>query len=120
MPLLEIQIVGEPQVDNRNALTRDLADAAAEVFGAGPRSTWVRLSVLPPRAYAENGGAAAGVKPVLVSLVKKTNPERAGQADEVRRLTEAVAEICRRPAENVHVRYEPPGEGRVAFGGELV
>ena len=49
MPLLEIQIVGEPQVDNRNALTRDLADAAAEVFGAGPRSTWVRLSGLPPR-----------------------------------------------------------------------
>lgn len=120
MPLLEIQIVGEPQVENRNALARDLADAAAEVFRAEPRTTWVRLSVLPPRDYAENGGGAAGVKPVFVSLIKKSRPSRAAIVDEVRRLTEAIAEVCARPAENVHVRYEAPGEGRVAFGGELL
>ena len=35
-------------------------------------------------------------------------------------LTEAVARVCDRPQENVHLQYLPPGVGRVAFGGQLV
>ncbi len=38
---------------------------------------------------------------------------------EVRRLTDAIAAACGRPAENVHLVYAPAGRGRVAFGGRL-
>ena len=37
----------------------------------------------------------------------------------VRRLTGAIAAACGRPEENVHLVYEPPAKGRIAFGGEL-
>ncbi len=38
----------------------------------------------------------------------------------VARLTEATAEACDRPAENVHVIVEPAAVGRIAFGGRVV
>jgi phenylpyruvate tautomerase PptA (4-oxalocrotonate tautomerase family) len=39
---------------------------------------------------------------------------------EVAKITAAVAQIYGRPAENVHVIYQPEARGRVAFGGEIV
>ena len=119
MPILEVEIVGEPQGD-RAGLAQRLADAAADVLGSAPQGTWVRLRILPTEDYAENGGALPGVAPVFVSVLQRASPPDAERADEVRRLTEAIAGACGRPAANVHVRYEPDAAGRQAFGGKLV
>ncbi len=39
--------------------------------------------------------------------------------DEIAELTERFAEICGRSPEHVHIIYEPPAAGRIAFGGKL-
>ena len=31
----------------------------------------------------------------------------------------AIAEACSRPVEDVHILFEPPAAGRIAFGGKL-
>ena len=120
MPLLEIEIVGEVKETAVNGLARRLADAAGGVFGSAPHTTWVRLRVLSAANYSENEGAAAGIAPVFVKVTQRTNPERDALRTEIRSLTEAIARVCGRPAENVHVCYEPPADGRQAFGGRLV
>jgi phenylpyruvate tautomerase PptA (4-oxalocrotonate tautomerase family) len=40
--------------------------------------------------------------------------------NQIHRLTAAIAKVCERPPENVHLVYEPPARGRIAFGGKLV
>lgn len=118
MPILEIEIVGEPEV--REGLAQGLADAAGEALEARPGGTWVRLRVLPLRDYAESGGAPEGARPVFVSVMKRSYPEGGPDPAEVHRLTEAIARECGRDPGLVHVRYEAPGAGRQAFGGRLV
>ena len=70
--------------------------------------------------YAEDGGVPEGVYPVFVSVLKARWPAPEARQGEVDRLTAAVAEASHRPAENVHLFYQPEGAGRVAFGGRLV
>ena len=120
MPILEIELVGEPEPARRRDLARRLADAAGEALGARPGGTWVRLRVLPEEDYAESGGAPVGVRPVFAHVLKRTWPEGGPDPEEVRRLTEAVADAVGREPGVVHVRYEAPGGGRQAFGGQLV
>ncbi|RKY18286.1 MAG: hypothetical protein DRQ55_13730 [Planctomycetota bacterium] len=120
MPILEVEIVGEPEAARRAGLARRLADEAGAVLGSGPQGTWARVRVLPAQDYAENGGGPGpGVRPVFVRLLLARHPETKELAELVRRLTEAVARQVDRPVENVHVIVEPPAAGRVAFGGEL-
>lgn len=119
MPILDVDFVG-PVADNvRRALARRIADAAGTVLGAPPRSTWVRMNFVPADEYAENDGAEPGVFPVIVHVLEADPPEGEALATEARRLTEAIAAVCGRPAEQVHLVYAPPGRGRVAFGGRL-
>ena len=120
MPILDVEIVGEPGVANREALAQRIADAAGEVLNSPPQGTWVRIRVLPPEDYAENGGSSIRVQPVFVSVMKRTVPQGELLVSEIRSLTDVVAAACGRPLDNVHVRYEAPGSGRQAFGGELV
>ena len=120
MPILEIELVGEPSGDSRAATAQRLADAVAAVFDAPSGSVWVRLRVLPEQDYAENGGAEPGLRPVFVRLLGRTVPEDDLRRQEARALTAAVARVCDRATENVHVLYEPAGAGRQAFGGDLV
>ena len=120
MPILEIEIVGEPAADIRDGLAQRIADVAGPLFGSDPQETWVRLRILPPGQYAENGGTPGGVAPVFVSVLRRRNPEGEELEREVVELTAAIAIACGRPKENVHVRYEPPGADRQAFGGRLI
>jgi hypothetical protein len=60
------------------------------------------------------------VYPVFVSVLKARLPSLGRLALEVAELTRAVAAVCHRPAENVHVVYQPEAAGRVSFGGRLV
>lgn len=118
MPIVDVEIVsrdgGLPQ-----ALPGQLADAIGAALGAPIGSTWVRVRVLDADRYAESGGQS-GIRPVFVSILRRTLPELGARAATSRAIASAVAGLVGRPHENVHVIWEPPGAGRVAFGGELV
>jgi phenylpyruvate tautomerase PptA (4-oxalocrotonate tautomerase family) len=121
MPILEVEIVQPDGVPMDPALAAGIADAAGEVFESAPMRTWVRLRALPLSQYAENGGGPPqGVAPVFVTVLKAALPPPDRRQEEVRHLTQRIAVVCRRPAENVHVLYSPDGAGRAAFGGRLV
>lgn len=121
MPILDVEIVLRPGENLRPNLASQLADQAGEVFGAAPGTTWVKLRAIPADYYAENGAAPPqGVYPVFVSILKAKLPDIDKLQAEVASLTAAVAQVCARPPENVHVIYLPEGSGRVAFGGRTV
>lgn len=117
MPIVSIEIVtNEPPAA---AVAGDLADSLAGAFGGPPSRTWVRLRTLDN--YAEGGGGPPrGVLPVFVSVLMAAPPDGVARRDQVAAITKAVATACDRPAENVHIIYEAPAAGRVAFGGDLV
>jgi phenylpyruvate tautomerase PptA (4-oxalocrotonate tautomerase family) len=84
-------------------------------------STWVKLRAIPSGNYAENGaGVAPDAYPVFVTILKRQLPQADIIHNEVARLTDAIAAICNRQSENVHIVYEPDGKGRIAFGGKIV
>lgn len=121
MPIFEVELVGLPDDAHLGELARRIAEAAARVFHSAPGETWVKLTVIPLERYAENGGGPPeGVIPVFVRVLKRRVERGERQQAEVKALTTAVAEVCRRPPENVHLVYEPDAEGRVAFGGRIV
>jgi hypothetical protein len=119
VPILAVTLVG-PLAVAREGLARRIADAAGEALGSRTHGTWVRLSFLDAGDYAENGGPPHGVLPVLVSVLLADPPHGDALAAQASRLTAAIAQACGRPVENVHLVYEPPARGRVAFGGDLL
>lgn len=121
MPILEIEIVLSGAETLEPGLAGKLADAAGEIFDSPSGRTWVRLRPLSIDQYAENGGGpAADIRPIFVTILHAHRPTGEAFRQEVRRLTEAIAQACNRPAENVHLFYQTDGRGRVAFGGRLV
>jgi len=121
MPVLDVEIVVEDAGALDASLAAKLADAAGEVFGTVAGTTWVRLRSLPRGQYAENGGGPPqGVLPVLVSILLADSPTGSELRSQVHHLTAAIAKVCERPPENVHLFYQPSARGRVAFGGKLV
>jgi len=116
MPVLEVEVVGDEELGDD--LAGAIAEAAGAIFGSQPGGTWVRLRGLPQPQYAENGGGPPqGVRPVFVSVLKGGMDEEDQRRAEAGRLAEAIGELCRRPADNVHILYLPPGAGRIFFGG---
>jgi hypothetical protein len=121
MPILEIEIVTRPGEVLPPGIASEIADRAGEIFASTPGGTWVRLRALPDASYAENGGGPPlGVHPVFVTVLKSRLPDSDELEQEAARLAAAVARICGRPAENVHILYLPEGSGRVAFGGKII
>jgi phenylpyruvate tautomerase PptA (4-oxalocrotonate tautomerase family) len=121
MPILDVEVVLKPGESLGREVAAELANRAAQIFGAPPRSTWVKLRTIASDHYAENGGDwSPEVYPVFVTILKARLPAPEQIRAEVAALTPVIAQVCARPAENVHVIYAPEGAGRVAFGGELV
>lgn len=120
MPIVDVEIVLRPGEALRQEMAAELADELGEVFRSPRGGTWVKLRGLPVDHYAENGGRPAEVHPVFISVLKAKFPEAAEMEMEVARITGAVAQICGRPSENVHVMFQPQAQGRVAFGGKIV
>ena len=119
MPVIEVEVVSDESLPS--GLARELAADLALVLGDRPDGTWVRLRRLEASSYAEgDGGPPPGVRPVFVTVLRADLPGDDALRDEARRVAAAVAVACRRPPENVHVMYQPPGRGRAAFGGELL
>ena len=118
MPILDVEIVTHESPGP--ALAGALADMAGAVFGGPPGTTWVRVRMLSPSCYAENGTPEpAGHGAVFVTVLKASPPEGAALEAEIKALTEGVAAVCSRAPENVHILYEPAAQGRIAFGGKL-
>ena len=121
MPILDVQIVVPTGEEPDPSMAAKLADAAGEVFETVAGKTWVRLRGLPRDRYAENGGGPLeGVLPVFVDVLLADPPAGEDLRLQVHRLTLAIAKVCNRLPENVHLFYQPAARGRVAFGGKLV
>ena len=121
MPILDIEIVLRPDETLDDKLVLELADRAGEIFSAPSGSTWVKLKTLSQKNYAENGGnSPAGFFPVFVSVLLARLPAPDKMQIQVATLTAAIAKVCERPEENVHIIYLPEGTGRVSFGGRII
>lgn len=120
MPILDVEVVGPVPDDVRSGLAQRIAEASGKVLDSRPQSTWVKLRFLDEKDYAENaGGPPEGVWPVLVSVLQAELTQRSQLSEQASRLAVAIAEACGRPIENVHIIFEPPAAGRIAFGGKL-
>lgn len=115
MPIIDVEIVSGPTL--ADGLAQTLADGMGAALGAPEGETWVRLRRIDPAHYAESGGAPADVEPVLVTILMGRRPGTDRLPGVVSQLTTTVADATGRPAEHVHLVFEPDGIGRVAFGG---
>lgn len=120
MPIVDVEIILRPDEELASGLAGELADALGTILESRPGGTWVKVRGFSRDRYAENGGAPDGVFPIVVQILKSRLDAGADLQSEAEQITGAVARICGRPPENVHLIYLPEGSGRVAFGGELV
>jgi len=120
MPILTVEIVVSPSEKLSKNLASQLAHRSGEIFASSAGGTWVKVTLISQEHYAENSQEATDLHPVFVSILKANLPNEDAMAKEVRELTTAVAQLCQRPLENVHIIYLPAGNGRVAFGGQIV
>jgi phenylpyruvate tautomerase PptA (4-oxalocrotonate tautomerase family) len=120
MPILDVEIITRPGETISPYLASKLANRAGTIFLSPPASTWVKVHTLPCENYAENDSPDSNIYPVFVSILKANLPAPDALQQEVEQLTAAIAHLCNRPAENVHIIYLPEGTGRVAFGGKIV
>ena len=121
MPILDIEIVRRPGETLDHKLVVELANRAGEIFGSPSGSTWVKLRSLGQENYAESGSnSTVDCFPVFVSVLIARLPSPDKMQIEVAKLTAAIAKVCARPEENVHIIYLPEGAGRVSFGGKII
>lgn len=124
MPILELEYVRTAEQNVPAGLAQSVADAAGEIFESSPGSTWVKVRSLAPENYAENGSGVgrpltSQEAPVFVRVLLATPPDGERRAECARSLADAVARCIGRPAERVHILFEPAAAGRIAFGGVL-
>jgi hypothetical protein len=120
MPIVDVEIVLKRGESLRKEIVIELANELGEIFQSPGGGTWLKIRELPDDRYAENDGTAEGLYPIFVSIIKSRLPDFDEMQKEVESMTGAVAQICGRSSENVHVIYQPEGRGRVAFGGRIV
>ena len=121
MPIVDIEIVCQSEAGFEQLSAAALANALGGTFASQPGTTWVKLRFLDATNYAENASSVGGSElPVFVSVLHARVPQDDVLGTEARAITHAVALHLGRPAERVHVRYEPSAIGRQAFGGVLV
>lgn len=119
MPIVDVQIVAAAALPAGTAGA--LVQAVAAALNAAPGRVWLRLHPLRADHYAENAATVAEAElPAFVTVLHARPPQGEALAQEVRRLTAAVALCLGRPAERIHLEYAPAGAGRIAFGGTLV
>ena len=106
---------------SERTLCRCWPTSSADISSRKPAGTWVEAEYLPIEQYAENlCELAEDVKPTLVYVLRHHLPAPEELAQEAMDLARIVAKRLQRPRRNTHIVYEPPGKGRVAFGGTLV
>ena len=118
MPIIDIEIVLNESLGEN--LASDLANKLGEVFNSPPGTTWAKIHGLQADQYAENGTTQKDIHPVFVKVIKSNLEKGQDFQIEAEKISHAVASICGRPPENVHIIYEPESSGRIAFGGKLI
>lgn len=116
MPILDVEIVGNIE---QQGIAQTIADAAGRVLKTGPGRTWVKVRFLNSNNYAENGEGSTNLKPVFVSVLLGGCDDLNQKEEIAQRLAKTFSEVLGRPAENIHVLFEPNALGRIAFGGSL-
>ena len=120
MPIVDIEIVLRTNEIIREEVVSELANELGEIFHSSPGETWIKIHPLLADQYAENGGTLDGIYPIFITVMKSKLSSFEEMQEEVANITGAVAQICGRPSDNIHVIYQPAGKGRVAFGGKIV
>lgn len=105
MPILTVEIVLQPEETIANNLAKQIADKVGTIFDSGPAQTWVKLREIETSHYAENGVSTLEYYPVFISVLKADLPSGTEMEAEVKKLTQAIGEICHRLPENVHIVY---------------
>jgi len=97
-----------------------LCDSLGDALGSRQAGTWVKVTYLPRGSYAENRELLIpAIRPVFVNITRAEMLESEALAKEANGVAAIVAQHLDRPQENIHVIYEPPALGRIAFGGQL-
>jgi phenylpyruvate tautomerase PptA (4-oxalocrotonate tautomerase family) len=121
MPIVSIEVVVDVDRELERGLAQSLADAVGRTLNSPPGQTWVRLRTLGRDRYAENGSSVDDSElPVFVTVLERHCPVGSELQAEVAALTEAIAQVVRRPTASVHLEYAPSAAGRISFGGKLV
>ena len=120
MTIVTVELVVDAGIALEQNLVQSLADAIGRALKSPSGQTWVRLHSLGRSEYAENRATVGTDElPVFVTVLK-WQPLGAELQAEAAALTQAIAQVVRRPAGCVHVEYAPAATGRVSFGGKLV
>lgn len=119
MPIFDIELVLKPEEVLPRDLAQQLADTLGEFYQAPPGEVWVRLHPVSDERYAENQ-VLQQVYPVFVTVLKSRGAGIPELSEEALALAQRIASVCDRPYENVHILYQPPAIGRIAFGGRLL
>jgi phenylpyruvate tautomerase PptA (4-oxalocrotonate tautomerase family) len=118
MPIVDIELVATRHEAIAPDLARRIADELGHVFRSGPGHTWVRVHELPIDRYAEND-VATPPQPVFVTVLQAVLPDGTARSAQAQEIAAATARATGRPIDTVHVVFDPPASGRVAFGGKL-
>jgi phenylpyruvate tautomerase PptA (4-oxalocrotonate tautomerase family) len=120
MPILNVTLVQAPGEVVASDLAQRLSDAAGTFLPAAPGALWLTLHLCPAAQYAENHVPPADCPhPAFVRVLLAQWPDLPARAALAAGLAQALAPLLQRPASRVHVLFEPPAAGRVAFGGQL-
>ena len=122
MPIVRLKLVVQHDAERLGKDTlQTLADELGVYFDSEPSGTWVEVEYLPVEQYAENRRELPeDMRTTLVYVLKHDLPAEEEVAREAMDLARLVSKRLQRPRRNTHVFYEPPGKGRIAFGGRLV
>ena len=122
MPIVRLKLVVQHDAERLGKDTlQTLADELGTYFDSEPSGTWVEVEYLPVEQYAENRRELPeNMRTTLVYVLKHDLPAEEEVAREAMDLARLVSKRLQRPRRNTHVFYEPPGKGRIAFGGRLV
>lgn len=122
MPILRVTAIGVDEAAVAH-LAQPIADATAPILVPDQPAgrVWVTVQAIPRARYAENGcELPADARPIWVEILMKSPPAGDAMDRQVAELTRVLASATARPEESIHVIYETPGSGRVAFGGRVV
>lgn len=98
---------------------RQLADTLGTLTQSAPGHVWVRIVPCDPSLYAENE-TDAPPENVWVRVILRALPAESALAALARASSELFARTFGCSIDDVHVYFDPPAAGRIAFGGELV
>lgn len=121
MPILDVEYIYESGEKVPADAAQRIANLAAKIYRTSPGATWVKLKRLEKKNYAENSTSIEDTpSPVFVKVLKKKLGTDVELQSEAKELASGIGSILNRVTENIHIKFESEGLGRIAFGGNLL